>query len=171
MRCDCREQLHTAQRLLAKEGSGVVVYLRQEGRGIGLLEKLKAYNLQDQGFDTVDANLELGHQADARTYDEAALILKDLGVNTIRLLTNNPEKVQKLTKEGVKVVQRINMVPKIVTKDTLLYLNTKVDRMNHLLDLNELETQKKNFDKSAVHKHLDKPYSIALHPIPQNYIF
>jgi GTP cyclohydrolase II len=170
LRCDCREQLHTAQKMIAQKGAGVVVYLRQEGRNIGLLEKLKAYNLQDQGYDTVDANLALGHPADARTYDEAALILKDLGVSSIHLLTNNPDKVQKLSKEGIKITKRINMVPKQLTLDNLAYLTTKVDRMNHFLDLNELEDQKRNYETSALSstEKLATVMQPALHAIPQN---
>ena len=135
VRCDCREQLQTAQRLIAEAGAGVIVYLRQEGRGIGLLDKLRAYNLQDTGLDTIDANLALGHAIDSRDYQEAALILQDLGVESVRLLTNNPDKVQQLEKLGVKVVERVSMVPKLLSTDNLAYLTTKITRMNHLLDL------------------------------------
>jgi len=134
-RCDCREQLQTAQRLIVEAGAGVIIYLRQEGRGIGLLDKLRAYNLQDQGLDTLDANLQLGHPADARTYDEAALILQDLGVKTIRLLTNNPDKVEQLQQLGVTVTERLTMTPKLLSADNLTYLTTKVNRMRHQLQL------------------------------------
>lgn len=138
LRCDCREQLHTAQHLMSQEGRGVIVYLRQEGRGIGLEEKLKAYNLQDQGFDTVEANLQLGHQADARTYDEAGLILKSLGVKTVRLLTNNPDKIKKLQQEGIPIISRLQMVPRNLTPDNLSYLVTKVEKMSHDLNVESL---------------------------------
>ncbi|KAL8286627.1 hypothetical protein RQP46_004155 [Phenoliferia psychrophenolica] len=111
-RCDCGEQLDEAMRLITTRGHGVVVYLRQEGRGIGLLEKMRAYNLQDLGHDTVTANLLLGHGADLRTYDIAGAILHDLGIEEVRLLTNNPDKIDKIKKEGVNVVERVEMVPR-----------------------------------------------------------
>ncbi|KAK4050415.1 GTP cyclohydrolase II [Microbotryomycetes sp. JL201] len=111
-RCDCGEQLDEAFRLITTNKRGVIVYLRQEGRGIGLLEKMRAYNLQDLGHDTVTANLMLGHGADMRTYDIAGAILRDLRVNEIRLLTNNPDKIDQIEKEGVKVVERVAMVPR-----------------------------------------------------------
>lgn len=114
-RCDCGEQLEEARRLMTLEGEGVIIYLRQEGRGIGLEEKLKAYNLQDLGKDTVQANLFLKHPADARTYGIATSILLDLGLKDVRLLTNNPDKIKSI--EGpcrkINVVERIEMVPKI----------------------------------------------------------
>ena len=100
LRCDCGPQLHSAVRLIADEEQGVIVYLRQEGRNIGLLDKLRAYNLQDAGYDTVDANLMLGHQADNRNYTFAALILKDLGISSVRLLTNNPQKIEEISSQG-----------------------------------------------------------------------
>lgn len=111
-RCDCGEQLDEAFRLITEARRGVVVYLRQEGRGIGLLEKMRAYNLQDLGHDTVAANLLLGHGADLRTYDIAGAILRDLAIPEVRLLTNNPDKIQKIEKEGVTVVERVEMVPR-----------------------------------------------------------
>ncbi|KAI5481483.1 GTP cyclohydrolase II [Pseudohyphozyma bogoriensis] len=111
-RCDCGEQLDEAFRLITEVGRGVVVYLRQEGRGIGLLEKMRAYNLQDLGHDTVTANLLLGHGADQRTYDIAGAILRDLGVPEVRLLTNNPDKIEQIEKEGIAVVERVAMVPR-----------------------------------------------------------
>ncbi|KAI9179678.1 GTP cyclohydrolase II [Blastocladiella emersonii ATCC 22665] len=111
VRCDCGDQLDEAMRLMALAGDGVIVYLRQEGRGIGLHEKLRAYNLQDQGFDTVAANLLLNHPADLRTYDVASLILRDLGVKQVRLLTNNPDKLEQITKVGIEVADRVGMVP------------------------------------------------------------
>jgi len=136
-RCDCGEQLQSAMQAIAEQGSGVIVYLRQEGRGIGLLDKLRAYNLQDQGYDTVEANLLLGHQADERDYTTASLILQDLGVRSIRLLTNNPVKISHLRDLGVLVTERVPVEP-TVHADNYHYLFTKAQRMNHLLDLDHM---------------------------------
>jgi GTP cyclohydrolase II len=133
-RCDCGEQLHCALQLIAREKQGVMIYLRQEGRGIGLLDKLRAYNLQDQGHDTVDANLILGHQADERDYSAAAHILNDLGVHSIRLMTNNPEKIEHLQELGLDVRERVPLEA-TVTSDNFPYLRTKVERMHHLMSL------------------------------------
>jgi GTP cyclohydrolase II len=108
LKCDCRDQLDSALEKIAAEGAGVVVYLRQEGRGIGLGNKIRAYDLQNRGADTVEANLRLGFEADARSYDMAAQILDDLGVKSVRLLTNNPLKIAGLEAAGVKVVDRIS---------------------------------------------------------------
>jgi GTP cyclohydrolase II len=134
-RCDCGEQLRRAMQAIALEGQGVILYLRQEGRGIGLAEKLKAYNLQDLGFDTVDANLALGHQADERDYTPAVLMLADLGVLSLRLLTNNPSKIEALLSLGVRVTERVPLEPALITGDNAAYLETKVRRMRHLLNL------------------------------------
>jgi len=145
-RCDCGQQLHHAMQLIAEAGSGVVVYLRQEGRGIGLLDKLRAYNLQDEGYDTVDANIMLGHQADERDYTVAARILEDLGVKSISLLTNNPSKINHLRQLGIRVNERVELEP-VIYADNFNYLLTKVQRMNHLLNLDPLSipaTQSKN---------------------------
>ncbi len=133
-RCDCGQQLEEALRLIGQAECGVLVYLRQEGRGIGLFKKLQAYNLQDQGFDTVDANLKLGHQADERDYRIAALILRDLQLQSVRLITNNPRKIQELEKHGIVVEQR---VPIEVGhhRENLPYLKTKAEKMAHLLTL------------------------------------
>ncbi len=136
-RCDCGEQLQTAMEIIAGKGAGVLIYLRQEGRGIGLAEKMKAYNLQDEGYDTVEANLMLGHQADERDYTVAAEILEELGVKSIRLITNNPAKIDALTKLGVKVAGRVPLIP-TVNAENEKYLQTKVQRMHHLLNLNPL---------------------------------
>ena len=134
-RCDCGEQLDRSMEMIAAEGRGVVVYMRQEGRGIGLAEKLRAYVLQDDGHDTVDANLMLGHQADARDYTVAALILADLGVRSVRLMTNNPTKIDDLSRLGVRVTSRVPIEPQEVNSNNRRYLLTKVKRMNHLMDL------------------------------------
>jgi GTP cyclohydrolase II len=107
LKCDCREQFHTAMERIAGEGAGVVVYLRQEGRGIGLGNKVRAYDLQNRGADTVEANLALGFEADARNYDIAGAILRDLGVQSVRLLTNNPLKIKGLEDAGVVVASRV----------------------------------------------------------------
>jgi GTP cyclohydrolase II len=134
LRCDCGQQLQQALQLIADEGRGVLVYLRQEGRGIGLPDKLRAYNLQDMGYDTVDANLLLGHQADERDYTMAALILQDLGVHSVRLLTNNPQKIESLQKLGMAVTARVPLQPQ-VTPENAVYLMTKAQRMDHFLNL------------------------------------
>lgn len=138
-RCDCGEQLHLAMGRIAQQGCGVIVYLRQEGRGIGLEDKLKAYNLQDKGYDTVEANLRLGHQADEREYWAAAGILADLQIRSIRLLTNNPDKLEKLTAEGVTIRGRTPVRPS-VHADNRFYLETKVQKMRHMLALPKLES-------------------------------
>lgn len=134
LRCDCGEQLAQSFKLIGQEGAGIIIYLRQEGRGIGLLDKLRAYNLQDQGYDTVEANLLLGHGEDERDYATAALILKDLGVPAVRLLTNNPLKIASLQAGGIPVATRVPLPPRVTT-DNAAYLLTKVQRMNHLLNL------------------------------------
>lgn len=133
-RCDCGEQLHNAMQQIALAGEGVVLYLRQEGRGIGLLDKLRAYNLQDHGYDTVEANLMLGHQADERDYTVAARMLEDLGVESLRLITNNPDKIDTLRAQGIQVTERVPVEPTIYA-DNAGYLFTKATRMNHLLNL------------------------------------
>jgi len=133
-RCDCGEQLDQSMAMVAKAGVGVILYLRQEGRGIGLLEKLRAYNLQDEGFDTVDANLMLGHEADARDYSVAALMLQELGVRSARLITNNPAKINALRAAGINVRERVSLeVP--ANADNAGYLLTKAQRMNHILQI------------------------------------
>ncbi len=133
-RCDCGEQLHRAMSLVAQAGLGVIIYLRQEGRGIGLLDKLRAYNLQDEGYDTVEANLVLGHQADERDYTLAARILEDLGVKSIRLMTNNPAKITSLRALGIDVIDRVPLEAD-ANPENIGYLRTKAERMNHQLSL------------------------------------
>ncbi len=133
-RCDCGEQLEMALHLMDQAGLGILLYLRQEGRGIGLLKKLQAYNLQDQGYDTVDANLELGHLADEREYDLAALMLESLGVKSIALITNNPNKIEELIQLGVQVDHRIP-IETHVHHDNQGYLITKVEKMRHMFSM------------------------------------
>lgn len=131
-RCDCGEQLDMAMRMIDDKAFGILIYLRQEGRGIGLLKKLQAYNLQDAGMDTVDANIHLGHLADEREYGVAALILENLKVKSVELITNNPKKIDGLKKLGVNVVKRIPIVA-AAHNDNLDYLKTKAKKMAHLL--------------------------------------
>ena len=131
-RCDCGEQLTLAMQVIEREGCGVVIYLRQEGRGIGLLKKLQAYNLQDNGMDTVDANIHLGHLADEREYNIAGLILDNLQVKSIKLMTNNPEKIDALKKLGINVTGRIP-IESVAHDDNVGYLKTKAKKMAHML--------------------------------------
>ncbi|KKW08195.1 MAG: GTP cyclohydrolase-2 [Candidatus Kaiserbacteria bacterium GW2011_GWA2_49_19] len=132
LRCDCREQLQASMEIIKKSGSGIIVYLNQEGRGIGLGNKIKAYALQDEGYDTVDANHALGFSADARDYEVAALILKDLGAKKIKLLTNNPEKERQLSSFGIKIAER---VPLEISHNEVnaAYLSTKKKKLGHHL--------------------------------------
>src|SRR5450631_2212045 len=131
-RCDCRAQLELSLRRIAAARSGILLYLPQEGRGIGLMNKLRAYELQDRGMDTVEANEELGFAADSREYDFCAAILKRLGARSIRLLSNNPEKVRQLENAGIKVAERVPCQPRI-EKSSRAYLKTKKSKMGHLL--------------------------------------
>lgn len=133
LRCDCRAQLELSMKKIGKAAAGILLYLPQEGRGIGLMNKLRAYELQDQGMDTVEANESLGFAADAREYDFPAQILKKLGATQIRLLSNNPEKVRQLEAGGIKVVERVPCQPRI-SKISRAYLQTKKKKMGHLLD-------------------------------------
>lgn len=133
LRCDCRAQLEIALKSIAKEGRGLLIYENQEGRGIGLLNKLRAYELQDQGADTVEANERLGFDSDLRSYELPGLILRYFGLKKLRLLSNNPEKVEAVEKAGVEVTDRVPCLAEVVdTREA--YLRTKRDRMGHLLE-------------------------------------
>jgi GTP cyclohydrolase II len=133
LRCDCRLQLELALGKIAEEGAGILLYEQQEGRGIGLMAKLKAYELQDQGMDTVEANLKLGYAADCRGYELPAEVLKLLGVSSVRLMTNNPEKVAALESAGIAVVERVSA--EVEPQETFeRYLKTKHEKMGHITD-------------------------------------
>ena len=131
-RCDCGEQLEKALEKIGRE-NGVLLYLRQEGRGIGLLKKLEAYNLQDKGIDTVEANIKLGFKADERDYTIGAKILADIGLSTIRLLTNNPKKIEGLEKYGLKIVERIPLLTE-ANELNKGYLKVKKEKLGHLIE-------------------------------------
>jgi 3,4-dihydroxy 2-butanone 4-phosphate synthase/GTP cyclohydrolase II len=138
MRCDCGEQLHAAMEMIGREGRGVVVYIRgHEGRGIGLLHKLRAYQLQEQGRDTVEANIELGFPADPRDYGIGAQILVDLGVHSMRLLTNNPTKRAGLEGYGLTISERVP-IQSTATEHNISYLRTKKEKLGHLIDVGEV---------------------------------
>jgi 3,4-dihydroxy 2-butanone 4-phosphate synthase/GTP cyclohydrolase II len=136
-RCDCGDQLTTAISMIEKQGLGVFLYMRQEGRGIGLSNKILAYELQDLGLDTVEANLELGFEADLRDYGIGAQILVDLGLSSIKLITNNPRKIVGIEGYGLKVIERVPMEME-PTPENLKYLETKRDKLGHLLKINNL---------------------------------
>ncbi len=133
LRCDCRQQLEMALKKIAEEGAGILLYEQQEGRGIGIMAKLKAYELQDQGLDTVEANQKLGFAADCRDYDLAAGALKLLGVKRVRLMTNNPEKVAALEAAGIAVTERVSA--EVESQESFeRYMRTKQEKMGHILD-------------------------------------
>lgn len=147
LRCDCGPQLHEALSMIGRTGQGILLYLRQEGRGIGLPEKLRAYNLQDEGYDTVDANLKLGHAADGRDYSMAAVILTDLQVRSVELITNNPAKIDGLRELGVRVDRRRPLVVP-VSAEGERYMKSKIERMEHLVAMDSLKRRPAR--KSAV---------------------
>lgn len=134
LKCDCGQQLHQAMKMIAKQGSGVIIYLDQEGRGIGLIDKIKAYSLQEKGLDTVEANEKLGFESDERDYQIAAELLIYLGISKVSLMTNNPDKVRQLKSYGIKVVKQVplEIIPNGVNRD---YLETKKKKMKHKLEL------------------------------------
>jgi GTP cyclohydrolase II len=141
LRCDCRDQLTSALELIEKEGEGVVLYLRQEGRGIGFINKIKAYALQDHGYDTVEADKLLGFSGDEREYDIAAHMLRSLKIKSAKLITNNPNKIEQLTRHGVKVTDRIpHIMPP--NKYNQKYLETKQAKAGHLLGLDDMESER-----------------------------
>ena len=140
LRCDCRLQLELALKKIGEAGAGILLYEQQEGRGIGLMAKLKAYELQDQGMDTVEANVELGFAADCREYELPARVLQLLGVKSVRLMTNNPEKVAALEQAGIAVAERVSA--EVEPQETFAaYLKTKQEKMGHLLEMVVSEDQ------------------------------
>jgi GTP cyclohydrolase II len=136
LKCDCGPQLHKALELIENEGRGAIVYQQQEGRGIGIINKIRAYSLQDEGADTVEANEKLGFAVDARTYQQCAEILFDLGLCQVRVMSNNPDKIEALEKAGLKVVERVPIEVE-AEEPAAHYLRTKKEKMGHLLDFSK----------------------------------
>ncbi len=133
LRCDCRLQLELALRMISEAGAGILIYEQQEGRGIGLMPKLRAYELQDQGLDTVEANLELGFEADCREFELPGEILRLMGVEAVRLITNNPDKVAALERAGIRVAERVSA--EVPTQDTFeQYLRVKQEKLGHIFE-------------------------------------
>lgn len=150
-RCDCGEQLAQAMQRIADAGSGIIIYLRQEGRGIGLVEKIRAYSLQDEGADTVDANLMLGFHADERNYRAAAAILRDIGIPSVTLMTNNPDKIEGLSGEGIHVTRREPVLVKPGPYNRH-YLETKRNRMNHRLEIPGISADSQTLIKEGLYE-------------------
>src|SRR6266540_1821174 len=161
LRCDCRDQLESALRKIGKMERGMVLYLRQEGRGIGLINKIRAYSLQDQGLDTVEANLALGFRDDERDYAVAAHMLMSLKVDSVKLITNNPKKIQQLTENGIKVSKRI---PHIMepNEHSLFYLKTKAAKSGHMIGFNGKKRLEEQDDRPIV-KGMTRTQIQALH--------
>jgi GTP cyclohydrolase II len=153
LRCDCRDQLEMAMQAIAEEGRGLVIYEYQEGRGIGLMAKLEAYELQDAGIDTAEANHALGFKADCRDFGLPAAILRDLGIKRVRLLSNNPRKASALTENGVEVVVLLSCEA-APNPHSLPYLRTKKERMGHTLSLRRPQSTDQTRDLRAVSSHL-----------------
>jgi GTP cyclohydrolase II len=149
LRCDCRDQLEAALKMIGQMDKGIVLYLRQEGRGIGLVNKIRAYSLQDQGLDTVEANLALGFRDDERDYSVAAHMLDSLKIQSVRLITNNPKKIQQLTEYGIKVTDRIpHIMPP--NEHNLFYLQTKAAKSGHLIDFRGKQHLKEQDDRAII---------------------
>jgi GTP cyclohydrolase II len=149
LRCDCRDQLHSALEQIGKEEKGIVLYMRQEGRGIGLVNKIRAYGLQDHGLDTVEANLALGFEDDEREYGVAAHMLASLHVKSIRLMTNNPKKIDQLEQHGVNIVERVSHVLPS-NEHNQFYLETKALKSGHLIDLKGKERMLEQSDRPII---------------------
>ena len=132
LRCDCGPQLDKAMHIIEEEGTGIVLYMQQEGRGIGLINKLRTYELQEQGYDTVEANVILGFPPELRDYAICAQMLKDLGINAVRLMTNNPDKIKGLTRYGINVIERVPIEIK-AEQHNVRYLQTKKEKMSHII--------------------------------------
>ncbi len=161
LRCDCRDQLEAALKMIGSMDKGIVLYLRQEGRGIGLTNKIRAYSLQDQGLDTVEANLALGFRDDERDYAVAAHMLMSLKVDSVKLITNNPKKIQQLTENGIKVSKRI---PHIMepNEHNLFYLKTKAAKSGHMIEFNGKKRLEEQDDRPIV-KGMTRTQIQALH--------
>lgn len=148
LRCDCGQQLQDAMRAIAREGSGAILYLRQEGRGIGLPAKMQAYSLQDAGMDTVDANLALGYAADERDFSVAVEILNAAGVSKVRLMTNNPAKIDALEAAGIRVEERVALTPVLQTEN-VKYVRTKMEKMRHLISLDAVRLSEESSNEEG----------------------